>query len=118
MSLIVDDLRQTPMPSGDETLAFFYCDPNNAENCDARLLLSSFVKQLAMPSHGSCLHASVVQSFKQKQQTGFGSKSLDMREFHTLLASIVNLYSQTTLIVDALDECNQDDRENVLNLWQ
>lgn len=48
--------------------------------------------------------------YNQKRQTGFASGKLKLEESGIVLAELSKIYPQTTLIVDALDECNKDTR--------
>ena len=48
--------------------------------------------------------------YNQKRKTGFASGKLHFEESQTILASLLQVYPQTTLVVDALDECNRNTR--------
>ena len=51
---------------------------------------------------------SVDQMHTKKLRAGFGSGLLKMEESRTLFAGLFSIYSQITLVVDALDQCDQD----------
>ena len=73
------------------------------------MVLSSFVKQLSISQDGSSLHHAVVALFKAKQPKGFASNSLTIEESGATLVRISHGF-QTTLILDALDECDNATR--------
>jgi len=54
---------------------------------------------------GPQLLAPVVEKYK-KQGEGFESNGLDLEESRSLIIELVEKYCMTTLIVDALDQCD------------
>ena len=108
-SLVIDDmLRTLDGQRNDEALAYFYCDRNQINRQDPISVLRSFVRQLSTTRDGGAIHASAVRLYHKKKQTGFASGELDQNECVDLLLQYVNAYPQTTLILDALDECDQN----------
>ena len=52
--------------------------------------------------------------YYQKRQTGSGE--LRLKESQTILAGLFEIYSQVTLVVDALDECNKETRLDLMTV--
>ena len=59
---------------------------------------------------------SIVQLYNKKQGSGFASDSMDTEEIKNSLMELVQIYPQTTLIVDALDECNKQTRAQFVGI--
>lgn len=54
--------------------------------------------------------------YNQKQKTAFASGRLKLEECQAVLAELFQIYPQTTLVVDALDECNQTTRLDFMSI--
>lgn len=52
--------------------------------------------------------------YYQKRQTDPGE--LRLKESQTILAGLFQIYSQVTLVVDALDECNKENRLDLMDI--
>lgn len=114
-STVVDDiLRALDGQRNDEALAYFYCDRNQMDRRDPVSVLRSAVRQLSTTRTGDAIQPSLAQLYQQKRQTGFASGILDMKECVDLLLQYVNIYPQTTLILDALDECDPRTRKRLI----
>ncbi|KAH0565685.1 hypothetical protein GP486_000925 [Trichoglossum hirsutum] len=117
VSTVVDDLLDGfKQHSNDEALAYFYCDRNEFVRQDPELILSSFVRQLSISRNGDAIQRSVVQLYHQKQKTGFASGKLKIEESRDVLLQLVRIYPQTTLVLDALDECNKETRTQLVDI--
>lgn len=115
-STVVDDmLRTLDGEPNDEALAYFYCDRNQTNRRDPASVLRSFVRQLSTTRICDAIQPSLVQLYHQKKQTGFASGILDKKECVDLLLRYVNTYPQTTLILDALDECDDRTRKQLIS---
>ena len=80
------------------------------------MILSSFVRQLSTYRNNDAIPRPTVQTYNQKRQTGFASGKLKLEESGVVLADLLQIYPQTTLIVDALDECNKDTRLDFIKI--
>ena len=108
---VVDDLLETSeQVPNNEAFAYFYCDRNQSDRQDPTLILSSFVRQLSTSRSNDAIPRSTVQMYNQKERTGFASGKLKIEESQAILADLLRIYPQTTLVVDALDECNRNTR--------
>lgn len=97
-----------------EGLAYFYCNRNETERQDPRLVLSSFVKQLSTSRTNVAVHNSLVKLYTSKKRVGFPSGKLSIEESQDLLLEITQSYPQTTLVLDALDECDKQTRSKLV----
>jgi hypothetical protein len=100
----------------DEALAYFYCDRNESARRDPELILSSFVRQLSLSRNGDAIQHSLVQLYYQKRKTGFASGKLKIEESRDILLQLVRTYPQTTLVLDALDECHKETRTQLVDI--
>ena len=100
----------------DEALAYFYCDRNEPARRDPELILSSFVRQLSVSRNSDSIQHSLVQLYYQKRKTGFASGKLKIEESRDILLQLVRIYPQTTLVLDALDECHKDTRTQLVDI--
>lgn len=111
VSTVVDDLlHRFERDQNDEAFAYFYCDRNESNRREPTLILSSFVRQLSTPRKNDAISRSIVRLYNQKRRTGFASGELSFEESQTALADLFQTYPQTTLVVDALDECDKKTR--------
>ena len=100
----------------DEALAYFYCDRNESARQDPELILSSFTRQLSLSRNGDAIQHSLVQLYYQKRKTGFASGKLKIEESRDILLQLVRTYPQTTLVLDALDECHKETRTQLVDI--
>ncbi len=73
-------------------------------------MLRSFVKQLSISRDERAIQDALVEIYKKKQRTGFASAQLTYEEAESLLPNLMQAYSRTTLVLDALDECHEGSR--------
>lgn len=114
----MDDLQLalTSQPS-DEALAYFYCDRNQEDRRDPVLILRSFVRQLSVCRRQNAIQTLIVAEYEQRRQRGFSSGKLTIRECAKLVLDYVDIYPQTTLVLDALDECNPRTRIQLIEVF-
>ena len=78
-------------------------------------MLSSLVRQLSTTRDDGTIQALIFQSYDQERQIGFASGKLKFEQSLSLLARLINIYPQVTLIIDALDECNRHTRTKLID---
>jgi hypothetical protein len=98
----------------DTSFAFFYCRRTQEERRSPENVLCSYLKQLAL-AHEKAL-ALLRGKYLEKKRGGFLSNTLGLVEGQELLAKMVKLRSQTILVLDALDECREDSRHNLITV--
>ena len=97
-----------------EGFAFFYCNHTDSQRRDAMSVLRSFVRQLASPDldlSTKRIHPDLEALYKQSQMNGSGWTIHVCQEY---LLKLLDFFPRTTLILDALDEC--EDRTALLNI--
>ena len=101
---------QSPPP------AFFYCSRNTAEptrsNPDS--IVASIARQLSSLQPGDPLLSPVVAAYTKREKEGFASGSLGIEESRALILQLVEQYRLTTIVIDALDECDPERRADLL----
>ncbi len=117
-SKVVDHLLETRQTTqSDEALAYFYCDRNQAERQDPALILRSFVLQLSTSRSGDVVQPCLVEVYERKRSKGPADPELSEEECVELLSTLVNIYPQTTFVLDALDEADKDKRGSLIDVF-
>jgi len=83
-----------------ERLAFFYCSRTQGQRTLPLDVFRSFVAQLAWSTDGSSIAKSVKTAYGRRKDC-----QLSLDECSNLLVGLVERYKRTTIVVDALDEC-------------
>jgi hypothetical protein len=113
-TVVVDDLINSLGPS-DEALAWFYCKRNDAAREEPNSILRSLVRQLSVSRSGNGLQPHIIQVYEQHQR--FATMELTNDDCSYILSKYVNIYPQTNIILDALDECDPDTRGQLLDIF-
>jgi hypothetical protein len=117
-SKVVDDLRNVLVNHpNDEALAYFYCDRNQDNRQDPTSILRSFVRQLSISRDQNALQPLIEAEYEQRRQKGFPSGKFTFEECAKLVLEYVNIYPQTTLVLDALDECDPGTRKHLIKFF-
>lgn len=94
-----------------KAIIYFYCDRAESDRRDPTDIMRTLVKQLSVIQRSSpsekLVAAPVVDAYKKRDQTGH----LDFQESCDLLIQLINQYSQTTIVIDALDEIDPAKRK-------
>ncbi|KAE8440485.1 hypothetical protein EG329_007429 [Mollisiaceae sp. DMI_Dod_QoI] len=108
-------LESSPNQEGNpEGFAFFYCNRNEEERRKPLSVLRSYTRQLSITAgHLGEMHKKLRDLWRETILTGSDFGFNACRE--QLLES-VNLYPRTTLILDALDECDPDSRDRLVEI--
>jgi ankyrin repeat domain-containing protein 50 len=108
-SRVIDDIRDVLENNPNhEGLAFFYCNRNETERQNPLSVLRSFLRQLSTIASD---HDSMQKNLRQLHiQTRLKASKLSMDFCRDLLLEFINLYPKTTLVLDALDECDKRKR--------
>lgn len=102
------------MDSGphDEALAFFYFSRNDASRNSGLACLRSLVRQLF--THASCPGKILTPMKTLYDDCTSKGRSLSPDLCGAQLVKSMDLFSRITIVLDALDECNEDDREGLV----
>lgn len=106
--------------TGKYALAYFYCNYKEAQRRDPGSILRSLVKQLCLLSPGeqSSFPVPVSSVYRKRQKDADLSNLLSVSECKDLLISLSAGFLRTTIIVDALDECDKDTRGSLFKVLE
>ena len=95
---------------------YFYCQRNSAEpeRSDPEATLRSLVRQMSCLRPGGALLQPVRESYDARKKEGFAAGSLSSDECTALILEMTKYRLMTTLVIDALDECDPDKRDVLL----
>jgi hypothetical protein len=115
-SIVVEDALKSYTAGNSPQPVFFYCSRNPGEpaRSSPRSILASLARQLSSVEPGSPLLPPSVNLYKKEQAEGFASGQLQVDDSRQLITQLINLYPQTTIIIDAMDECDPDTRYELL----
>lgn len=97
---VKSNLKELPH---DEGFAFFYCNRSGSSMQQPIVVLRSFVRQLSSKAFGSPdeIQSSLVQTCAEAKN---GGRELSYKDCEELILESFNVYSKTTIVLDALDE--------------
>ena len=95
---------------------FFYCTRNAAEpeRSKPKSILASIIGQLSCVQPGASLLAPVIKMYKI-QGEGFETSGIDLDDSKDLIISMIETYDMATIVIDALDECDPQTRQDLLD---
>ena len=95
---------------------YFYCQRNSAEpeRSDPEAILRSLVRQMSCLRPGGALLPPVRDSYDARKKEGFAAGSLDSDECTALILEMTKDRLMTTIVIDALDECDPEKRDVLL----
>jgi len=113
---VIEDITETgqdPLP------VYFYCTRNPAEpeRSGPNAILASILRQLSCVEPEKALLTPVVEKYK-RQGEGFDSRGPRLEESRDLVKALAEAYEVTTIIVDALDECDPETRQTLLDAFE
>ncbi|OCL07799.1 hypothetical protein AOQ84DRAFT_389280 [Glonium stellatum] len=116
VSIAIEDALKRFKAGDSPQPVFFYCSRNPAEpaRSDPNAIFASLARQLSCLEPGKPLLRPTVELFKKKEEEGFASGLLQMDESLTLVLQLIAQYPLTTIIIDAMDECNPRKRHELL----
>ncbi|KAJ5375632.1 hypothetical protein N7517_007638 [Penicillium concentricum] len=114
-SKVIDHVQGLLESSSDHAgFAFFYCNRNEENRRDPLCILQSYVRQLST-AVGNTQH--IRKRLKSvTDRTRRQGSHLGFEDCKIQLADSVNEYSETVIVLDALDECNQDSRWQLIHV--
>lgn len=117
MSKLIDHLTDGSRNDG---LAYFYCERNIFIRRQPTEIFRSFVRQLSAIDDGReyTLQAKIVQVYDERHSRGFQSGDLTLMECKELLAELFAPYTNIVLLLDALDECDEISRREIIGIFE
>ncbi|KAJ5919724.1 hypothetical protein N7454_009559 [Penicillium verhagenii] len=96
----------------DEGFAFFYCNRDEEDRSTPLSILQSIVRQLSTTaSNPESVQIRLLEAYKNARNRGSNFRSDECKK--QILASF-ETYHQTTLVIDAMDECDPDSRYELI----
>ena len=100
--------------SRNEPVVFFYCNRAEDPRRDPSVILHTLLKQFCVQSPGPNLPKLIKEAYKPIREGGNASSQWEFQKCQELLLSLSEIYPQTTMVIDALDEIHQDQRQVLL----
>jgi hypothetical protein len=116
-SIVIEDAMKSFRAGQNPPPAFFYCSRNTAESARSSpdAIIASIVRQLSSLQPGSPLLPPMVAAYRGREAEGFASGSFGMDESRALIIQLIEHYSLTTIVIDALDECDPESRADLMD---
>jgi predicted house-cleaning noncanonical NTP pyrophosphatase (MazG superfamily) len=111
-SKVIDTLRLKQQP-----IAYFYCYYKEESRIDPASVLRALVKQICLMSPSGTLPEPVVSVYQKREKAGHVLGPLHQEESRDLIVLLLASYKheQTTIVIDALDECRAEDRRQLFH---
>jgi hypothetical protein len=115
-SIVIEDAKKAFYNGQSPPPAFFYCSRNTAEpsRSSPGAIIASIARQLASLRPGDPLLPPIIAAYTKREKEGFASGSLGIEESRALILQLVEHYQLTTIVIDALDECDPKRRADLL----
>ena len=115
-SLVIQDMISRFEAGQSGLPVYFYCTRSAAEpdRSNPHAVLSSILRQLSCVQPDAPILSPVIEKYRS-QGEGFSSNGLDLDDSRDLIIRLVEDYSMTTIVVDALDECDPSTRQSLLD---
>lgn len=97
--------------------AYFYCSRNPAEpgHSDPGAILASIARQLSCLGPGCPLLLLTIAAYDKQEDDAFADGPLQLHETRDLILQLAEHYLRVTIVIDALDECDQETRKDLLD---
>lgn len=108
--MIVDTLVKQ-----DANVIYFFCSRslNGPDRQDPKSILRSLLHQLALkPKSG--IPKILRDAYNKRYSTGMAKNGLDFDECHDLLVALIEQHPSITIVIDALDECDEQKRSALI----
>lgn len=102
----------------EHSLAYFYCNYKEAGRRDPASILRALVKQLCLMSPEETFPAPMLSIYKRRKKDADLSNLLSVDEIKFLLVDLSAGFLQTTIVIDALDECDRDTRGIIFDVLE
>lgn len=94
------------------SLAYFYCSRNTSEpqRGDPQRILACIARQLSSTSSDYPIAPPTIELYNKLRSVDGSREVLTRPELVELILELTNLYYRTTIVLDALDECDPETR--------
>ncbi|KAF8417576.1 hypothetical protein EV426DRAFT_699665 [Tirmania nivea] len=103
-----------------DKFAFFYCKRDEADRRDREKIVLSLIKQLACPPINTQIGgrtricAEALEAYNKEQNDPSSRRQLNFDSSLQLLGQLVECFVQPAVVLDALDECSEEVRSDLL----
>lgn len=118
--MVIDDAMKDYQSRNSSQPVFFYCsrDPKEPTRSNPKAILASIARQLSNTAPGKPLLRPTVEMYEIEEDQGFASGPPEMRETCELIMQLIEVYPQTTIVIDAMDECDPHKRGDLLEFLE
>lgn len=116
-SIVIDEMKLANSKEGSvEHIAFFYCarDPREPLRGQSCAVMQSILRQVVSMSPDTSIPLPAKQAYDEIQNEGFGEREWTKEECVETLIQIMEICPSVTIVIDALDECCEDERASLL----
>ncbi|KAJ5657785.1 uncharacterized protein N7484_001434 [Penicillium longicatenatum] len=116
-SKVIDTVKdRINYPLKNEGLAFFYCDRGDKPRDQPLVILQSLVRQLSTTARNpESMQIKLKETCKMAREKGTNFRFEQCQE---QILSSLNIYKKTTIVIDALDECDPESRYDLVQALQ
>jgi ankyrin repeat protein len=105
--------------NNDEAFAYFYCNKQDLVRREPKEILRCIIRQLSTgpwreSEKGQTIHKTVYDLWKKSQNPGISSTFALWEE---CLLELIDTYPMTTIVLDAFDECEKQQRKDLLKFF-
>ncbi|KAH0536664.1 hypothetical protein FGG08_006490 [Glutinoglossum americanum] len=114
LSIVVNELLANSRDG--YCLAYFYCSRNAAEpeRSNPEDIIRSIVRQISSPPPGESVLGPVTEKYEERKRKSFANGPLSLEESVEVIIELTSYYLRTTIVIDALDECDRNTRHRML----
>lgn len=98
--------------------AYFYCNYKEDHRRDPASILRSLVKQLCQGSPDGSFSERALSIYMKRKEDGNMKSLLSIVEAQDLLIELSAGFKSTTILIDALDECHEETRAQLLDVLE
>ena len=115
-SIVIEDALHSFEAGNSPQPVYFYCSRNPTEpaRSDPKAIFASLARQLSSTRPGKPLLKPTIDLYKEAEAEDFVSGPPQLKQSLNLIMQLIDLYPQTTIILDALDECDPATRLDLL----
>ncbi|KAF5001606.1 hypothetical protein FGRMN_912 [Fusarium graminum] len=114
--LVREDSREKLTSQHDEGFGFFYCYRSDPSRQITVSILRSYIRQLSeVPRRIHSIHKASWELYNKSKNI---QHDLTLADCQDTLATIINSYPRVTLVLDALDECRDETKRELVELFQ
>ena len=115
-SIVIEQLIEDFHHGRNPRPIYFYCSRNASEKerSNPTAILASLVRQMSCHEDGSPILEPVREKYAERKKQGFTSTSPSLEESINLIIALTTYRPLTTIVIDALDECDRVSRPDLL----